>query len=260
MSLRSSIGENASFIRDELERNYVCVQAGDAELRRTNIEAMPQAVPRSIESSLLNFAEDHPDAARKLLGLEIEQTGLAYAGAGTESTAVTDQAKVWKIYRKSVHWRQKDRQEKAYQDREDHTVMRYHLPDFIAPEITTVEDHPLRKGKRAVVTQQTYYDFIPTAIFLPYESVVDEEAVEALESGHPGMAAELGKFAAAGLAMYHETGLLVDSSGLNNIVLADRDGELKLTCLDGTPVKQNNASVAERIVGQLTALHDFVTD
>ncbi len=260
MKARSTIAENAFFIRDELERNYVCVQAGDAELRRTNIEAMPQAIPRRIETALLDFAEDHPDSAKKLLRLEVEKTDLVYAGAGTENTAVTDGSNVWKIYRKSVHWAEKDRQHKAYRDPEDHMIMADFMDQFIVRELATVEDHPLRSRKRAVITRQEYLDFVPTGIFTAYKPEINETAVEDLADEYSGITQELGRFAVCGLEMYQATGMLVDSSGLNNVVMADRGGEMKLTCLDGTPVKQNNASVAERIVGQLTALRDYVAE
>lgn len=117
--------------------------------------------------------------------------------------------------------------------------------------------NPIRPNDRAVLTSQDYYNLEDTGIFNPYNPGIDEQKVNELEERFPGITQSLGQFAELGLRLYEETGLLVDTSGLNNVVMAKRNGQSQLTCLDGTPAFINKQSVVDRLIGQMTELRQI---
>lgn len=167
------IAEALYFAKDELERNYACSEGGGIEARRQNILAMPTAIPRVGELTLLKLATTFPNATGRMLGNQIEGTGLQYIGGGSENTTITDGATVTKIYRKSVRWSESDRQAKVEQMTEQHLQLRGYLGSFAVPQVVTVDYHPLRPGQRAVLTSQAHYDFEDTGIFNPYSPGID---------------------------------------------------------------------------------------
>ena len=251
MSLPNVLTESAAFLHGEVERNWACQAEPYYDERRANIEQMANPLQRYGELALLNAAQSFPETTGRLIkrGLP-EDSGWRLAGAGSEHTAITDDQVVLKIHRTSVFMSESDRLALAAEFNERHAVMRNYLGNLVVDQLSESGFNPLNRDKRAVVTTQDYYRFQDLGLFPAYEPCVDRSALDVARHSYPGIEDALHDFAKAGLRMYGRTGLLPDTSGLNNVVVVEKE----LVSLDGQPHQPVKASEEIRLTGQLTDL------
>lgn len=245
------IKSTAQFLHGEFERNWACHEDPFYEQRRTNIDQRTTTSHRLVEGRMLEFARNYPEATSSFLRRAIQpNSNLSLAGAGSAHTAVTDGQQILKIHRLSTFMNDQAKVALNESMIAQHKVLRNHLGTMVIRQTTRVDSNPLRPRKKAVISTQPYINFEDLGIFDGYRSTIDQSVFESVKNKFPGITEALFDFANYGLQMHEKTGLLPDTSGLNNIVVAD--GEL--LCLDGLPIGSSKASDVERITAQLLTL------
>jgi|GEM_PF-6922448 len=244
----------AFLLRDRVERNYAAVMAGRYPERHAYVSQIPNTLGRHAEVALLDTIWRRRHVFGTLLGLELPE-GTKYAGAGSLHTVIQNDTAVTKIHRRSAYLSEPGREAMRDEHINQHRLLRQYLGEMVVPQETTVGAHPLRAGWRAVRSEQPLVAFDNLNLFAAHQPEVSTTALELAKLDYPGIETALQDLAIGGLALYEATGLLVDTSGQNNIVVAD--GEVR--CLDGLPIADGNAGDVRRITGQLTGLLQQVT-
>lgn len=239
-------------LASELERNLACVLGGQIESRRRNIRQMTNKLHLASELVLLGVSLHLPDLVGSIVGIDTRPKGYYFVGGGHDHTVISDGRVVTKINRDSVLQTEAARQNMAERMNREHRLMCRYLGGLLVEQTTIVDAHPLNSHKRAVQTLQDIVEFEPLTIFHPHKPEIGEAALEQTVAAHPAIEGSLHELAERSLQMAEETGLLLDVSGLDNIVITKDRQELK--CIDGLPLHADNKSDRTRIGGQLRQL------
>ena len=174
-------------------------------------------------------------------------------GSGSAHTVIERYGHVEKIHRRSAFLSSSEQSALAEQFVDLHNEQTRYVGDAVVPQTTTVAPHPLRDGLNVVVSRQPLVDFERLDIFRAHEPTIDRARLETAAERDPWLRAALRRVAQAGLKMHSRTGLLLDCSGMDNIVVATT-GRRRLVCLDGLPISTGNRVDTRRILGQLNSV------
>jgi len=245
--------EPAFLLHDRIERNHASCMAGQYDVRREYVAQIPNRIGRTLELQLLEVINVHPEATARLLGRHLTGT-LEYAGGGSLHTVVREGDSVTKINRRSAFMVEAERQAQCERHSAQHQLLKQHLGGYVLAQEFRVDTHLLNRKQRAVISEQPVVAFEDLQLFPAHKPRIDLAALEAVKQQHPGVESALRDLALGGSRLYEDTGMLVDTSGLSNIVLAPQATETGLLCLDGLPIAEPNKSDVSRIMSQLDLL------
>ena len=250
------LGKWGHLVRNHVERNLACILAGNTPERRANIQQTPSPAARRLDGALLTWLERHPRRAAKWIGMDIPP-GMRFVGAGSENTVIRVGEDVLKIHRASADRDAAARDAMADQHNELHTVLRSYLGETVLQQRTDVASHPFRRGVRVVISHQPWIVFEPLSFFPAHLPSIDSARLHHEMNDRPFLAAALHELASRGLLMHAETGLLLDTSGADNLVVVHTDTGPELKCLDGLPIHTGKPHDTARILGQLRHLQEL---
>lgn len=238
-------------VHERVERNLMAVLAGGRDQRAANIAQTPHAVGRVGELLLLAAIGSRPDRWAALLGRR-PPGDVAVVGSGSEHTVVLRGRHVEKIHRRSVFMSAEEQVALARETARLHAVQSSYLGDLAVGQTTAVAEHPLNRDLLAVVSCQPWVAYERIGVFRAHGPSIDHAGLESNLERLAWLAAALHHVAVIGLRMHAETGLLLDCTGMDNIVVAA--GSERLVCLDGVPIATRSEVDTTRILGQLDAL------
>lgn len=245
-------------LHDRIERNHASCMAGQYEVRREYVAQIPNKIGRIAELKLLDTVNQHPEITAQVIGRHLTGS-MSYAGGGSLNTVVHEGDMVTKINRRSAFMQESARHELRNTQSRQHAMLRRHLGSYILAQEFRVAVHPLNKNQRAVLSDQPLIVFSDLHLFAAHQAKINEHALELAKQDHPGIDAALHELAEGGKQLYEATGMLIDSSGLGNIVYAPQATETGLLCLDGLPIANPTKNDTQRIMGQLDLIIQHTT-
>jgi hypothetical protein len=237
-------------VHDRIERNHASCMAGQYEVRRDYVTQIPNKLGRRLELRLLDGINAHPRLTAQVIGRHLTGS-LEYAGGGSLHTVVRDGDSVTKVHRRSAFVSEGQRHAMREQHTRQHQLLRRHLGGYVLRQAFRVDTHPLNNVQRAILSEQPVVAFEELGLFAAHKPEINLSALTMAEQQHPGIESALHDFAMGGKRLYEATGMLVDTSGLGNIVLAPLASETGLVCLDGLPIAEPNAGDVQRIMSQI---------
>lgn len=225
------------------------------ERRQWEIATFSPILKRPLALGLHRLAVQHPERVAKYLGIEFIPNDMAYVGAGGVSMVFkASETEVVKVYKDGLMKSKLQLRKFAEQQSQQHAAMAEFLGEFVLPQTTYVDDHPLIKGRQAVMTRQPYSPGITDAgIFGEQLSNRMPERVASLSDKFDTATHQLGEFAARSWDLYDKHRLVPDTIGDCNLVTASED-ELKLLLIDGQPIVIGRDNASSRAVRSLEDL------
>lgn len=216
--------------------------------RRRDTDVMPQfhrrLAVKAIDEVVFNLAR--LEKARDIMAMRL--AGIEQIGSGAESIVFKIGDRAVKYAKWSEGMSEAERIELACKKVDDFDTIGDYLEPYLLDQTVSVANHPFYKDRRAVQINQPYVKF-QSAIIRHPSNISDGVSVA---SDAP--LDQLSNFLDASWRLYGRTGLLVDTNGVDNIVVSD--GQLLL--LDTQPIGQEVPEIRPIILGQLNLLSSYL--
>lgn len=204
--------------------------------------------------ALHNLAINHPVLTDRILEKDPNKAHLGYLSEGHFSVVYQRGAEVTKIYRPSISMPEGERLKSSQQFAARHEILCEFLGDVVLPQSVSVENHPFRRGARAILINQSYLPYRPLKALAIKSLDADLDALKEDLAKYPSLEWEFGQMISNSWDLFSETGLLPDTTGYNNLVISDKHPTLKL--IDGLPIGPELFDTQLRIINQLNTIED----
>lgn len=215
---------------------------------------MPNVARRFGALALHRLAVNHPILTDRILEKDPKKAHLGYLSEGHFSVVYQREAEVTKIYMPSISMNEYERLKTSNQVAARHELLCEFLGDVVLPQTVSVENHPFRRGARAILIRQSYLPYRPLKALAIKSIDADLDALKVDLANYPDIKPELELMISKSWDMFSETGLLPDTTGYNNLVIGAEQPTLKL--IDGLPIGPEHFDTQLRIISQLNTIED----
>lgn len=224
------------------------------EIRRQQIINEPNPLKR-LGAYLINASvQSFPLVMARLAGVRFTPQKLLIEGNGLHMVVLRDGDDVIKIDMASMHQTAEERQANLEKRQADHELMRSYLGDVVISETATIKPHPLLPDKDVIQVRQKYTPFTDPYLFEQSTATPIPETFFAFKSLHPEAWKGLGNFLEQSESLYHDTGVLPDTSRWGNLVIG-KDASLHM--IDGQPIRAGDPTQGI-ILQQFNLLRDHL--
>lgn len=222
---------------------------GAMEQRRQQINSMPLTYRRiglqAIDSCIFLI----PSLVHRIEHSLFSLHGVTYVGSGAESRVFRLGNTVLKYAHGSERIDEDKKQEIVKEMSDKFNILRNSLAPFVLDQSISIAPHIIRTRKTVVQTEQPYVAF--TSFMRP---AGDEGGVD-MDLSAVNLNA-LSDFTDRSRALYRETGLLPDTNGLDNVVVAGAG----VILIDTQPIAGDNPSLQAIIHRQLDSISRAIDD
>lgn len=245
-----------NFIETSLASSITSKQQED---RRAEIQKIRNPIKRIGGLGLHRLVTRHKVAATLAINNDPESRGLQYLGQGYCSVVYRRGEEVIKVVLKSIEMNEFQKRALAEAQQAEHEKLTKYLAKFVLPQVIFVDEHPVRRQKRAVQISQPYCEHSQLSVLSRPVGNINPDDLEDDMRYYPGIEKDLRCLIEGASLMYDQTRLLPDTIGRGNIVV-QTDSDARIIIVDGQPISPDLSETQGRILRQLDSLDSALTN